>query len=88
MKINTIVTINDQNKYYLTDYTEQNDKKYFLGTKVDNENNLLMDSTIFEEKSKDNKYFLTEVEQGDLYNYLSSIFTANVNEIVDNMEEV
>lgn len=83
MKVDTIVTLDNNERYYLTDETEQNESKYFIGSKVDSENNLLLDSNIFEEKQENDKYYLEEVKDKDLFNYLAAIFTANLTEIVD-----
>ena len=87
MKIDTIVTLGDNSKYYLTDKTEFNDKNYFIGTKLDELNNALMESDIFEETNKNEDTYLVKVEDKDLYDYLASIFTANFNEAIDDMEE-
>jgi hypothetical protein len=88
MKVDTIVTLDNNERYYLTDETEQNESKYFIGSKVDSENNLLLDSNIFEEKQENDKYYLEEVKDKDLFNYLAAIFTANLTEIVDDLEDV
>ena len=54
MSVDTIVTLGRDRRYYLVDETVQDNKKYFLGTKLNNEDLPTTESEIFEEFKDDN----------------------------------
>ena len=87
MKLETIVTLEDNGRYYIADETVLEGKKYFLAN-ILNENDDLSDkSVIFEEIIRDEEVFVDEVKDDKLASYLATIFTANFIEKVDEAEE-
>jgi len=87
MKTETIVTLDEQDRWYLTDETEQNGVKYFLGLKLDKNDEPLEESRIFEEEIIGEDKYLTEVTDENTLKYLSAIFITKFSEMVDELNE-
>jgi hypothetical protein len=87
MEINTIVTLEDNSKYYLADETYQNGKKYFLGNKLDENEEPTDVSEIFEENLENGDTYLDIIDDPELLKSLGTIFTANFSNMVDETEE-
>ena len=88
MKLDTIVELDDKQKYYVVDETFQNNKKYFLTTRLDQEENITTDSIIFEENKIDNEIYLKEVKDKKIYKYILSIFTSSLIKEIEEKKEV
>lgn len=88
MKLDTIVELDDNQKYYVVDETFQNNKKYFLTTRLDQKENITTDSIIFEENKIDNEMYLKEVKDKDIYKYILSIFTSSLIKEIEEKKEV
>lgn len=81
---NKIVTLDETDKWFLSDETEQNNIKYYLGLKL-NDNNKPSDETkIFMEEHEGEDTYLTEVTDKDIYNYLSAIFITRFDQSIEN----
>ena len=87
MKIDTIVTLDGNEKYYLSLETIQDNNKYFLALKVDENDEPLDESKIFLEEVDGDNYFLTEVEDEDILKYLGAVFVTRFNENIDKLNE-
>ena len=72
-----VVTLDNDSRWYITDETEQNGDKYYLGVKINPDNNFEMESKIFKEIKSDGKVFLDDQIDNDTYTYLTAIFVAN-----------
>ncbi len=83
MKLDTIVKLDDDRKYYILDETIQNDKKYFLATKLDEKDEMTDISVIFEEKKINEEIFLKEVTNQDILKYIMSVFTTTLIKEID-----
>ena len=88
MRLETIVTLEDGYRYYLTDETVQNGIKYFLANRLDDNNELTEDSFIFEETIKDGDSYLYVVTDQQMVNYITAVFTANfISKVEENPGE-
>jgi len=85
MTLETIVTLEDGERYYLADETVQNGIKYFLANKLDGEDNLTEESFIFQETVDGADTYLDLVEDETVSNYIAAVFTANFVSEVDEM---
>ena len=83
--INSVVTLEDNEKWYLSDETEQNGVKYYLGVKLDDKEEPTNQSRIFMEEKEGEDTFLTEVEDQQIINYLSAIFASKYNDKLDEL---
>lgn len=81
-----IILDNDvNNKYMICDETIQSDTKYVLATKVDENDEPLLESIIFEEVIDNNERYFIRVTDEDKYNSLSAIFITKFNNMVDEL---
>jgi len=88
MKVETIMTLQNDDRYYLVDETVQDGKKYFLANKLDKADEMTDKSSIFEEIIKEGVVFIDEVKDIKLANYIAAIFTAKFIENIDeNIED-
>ncbi|MDD2409522.1 MAG: hypothetical protein PHD03_02240 [Bacilli bacterium] len=88
MKLDTIVELEGNKKYYILDETIQNDKKYFLATKLDENEEMTDESIIFEENKVGEDFFLKEVTEESTAKYILSVFTTTlINEIETEKKE-
>lgn len=83
MKKDTIVTLDEQDKWYLSDETSQNGNKYFLALKVDENEKPLDESKIFMEEIDGDDIYLVEVEDEETLKYLGAVFISNFRDIVN-----
>lgn len=82
MKVDTIVTLDGNERYYLVDKTEQDGKTYFLATKLKEDNTPLEESQIFEEIVEEGTTYLEIVADELTYNQLAAIFVTKFNDLV------
>ena len=82
MKVDTIVTLDGNERYYLVDKTEQDGKTYFLATKLKEDNTQLEESQIFEEIVEEGTTYLETVADELTYNQLAAIFVTKFNDLV------
>ncbi len=78
MKVDTLVTLSNGEKFVLLDETTQNDNKYFLATLVDENGNYTTESTIFIENISDGDSYLKKVEDPEVFKYILSVFTTTL----------
>lgn len=83
MSVDTVVTLGKNRKYYLIDETIQDKVKYFLGTKLSDEDLPTPESEIFEEFKSDGKTYLTPVIEEDKLNFLAAIFLAKFKKLLE-----
>ena len=83
MNIDTIVTLGENRRYYLVDETVQDNKKYFLGTKLSEEDLPTPESEIFEEFIQDGNTYLTPVIEEERLNFLAAIFLDKFKKLLD-----
>lgn len=79
MEVGLVVELDGNERYYLTDETIQGGNKFYLATKVDENNDFLVETAIFLEEKENDEYFLTEVKRGELFDKLFAIFLINFN---------
>ena len=84
MHLDTIVTLEGNERFYLADETVQNDVKYFLANKLDDKDELTIDSCIFEEVVEGEDFYLDQVTDEAKIKYLTAVFTSN---LISDMEE-
>ena len=82
MKVDTIVTLDGNERYYLVDKTEQDGKTDFLATKLKEDNTPLEESQIFEEIVEEGTTYLETVADELTYNQLAAIFVTKFNDLV------
>ena len=82
MKVDTIVTLDGNQRYYRVDKTEQDGKTYFLATKLKEDNTPLEESQIFEEIVEEGTTYLETVADELTYNQLAAIFVTKFNDLV------
>jgi len=87
MNIETIVTLEDNERYYLVDETVVQGTKYFLANMLDDKDNLTDKSVIFEEKKEGDDIFVDVVKEQKLFNYITALFTASFIEKVNELED-
>ncbi len=87
MKLDTVVTLEGNEKYYLVDETIQNDKKYFLANKLDDNEEITIESCIFEEIKDGEDYYLDEIVDENIIKYLTTVFTSNLISDIDELKE-
>ena len=83
MSVDTVVTLGHNRKYYLVDETVQDNVKYFLGTKLSDEDLPTPESEIFEEFKDDNGTYLTPVIDDEKLNSLAAIFLAKFKKLLE-----
>lgn len=83
MSIDTIVTLGENKRYYLVDETIQADKKYFLGTRLSDDDTPTPESEIFEEFSTNGNYYLTPVIEEEKLNSLAAVFLAKFRKLME-----
>lgn len=82
MEIDTVVTLDDNKKYYLADVTEQDGKRYFLANLIDEEGDPTLESNIFVEDKEGDNYYLDPVTDEKVFNYITAVFAANLNDLI------
>lgn len=87
MKLDTVVTLEGNEKYYLADETVQNDTKYFLANKLDENDEISIESCIFEEIKDGEDFYLDEVLDQSKIKYLTAVFTSNLISDIDELKE-
>ncbi|MDD2208672.1 MAG: hypothetical protein PHG03_01855 [Bacilli bacterium] len=88
MEIDTIVTLEGNEKYYLADVTIQNDVKYFLANKLDEKEELTKESCIFEEVKDGDEIYLDEVLDQTKLKYITTVFTSSlISDLEDEINE-
>ncbi|NLL02019.1 MAG: hypothetical protein GX265_03255 [Mollicutes bacterium] len=85
MQLDSIVTLEDNEKYYLADETVQNGIKYFLANKLDETEEITTEAYIFEEIKDGEDFYLDEVTDVEKMKYLTAVFTSN---LINDMEEM
>lgn len=83
MNIDTIVTLGENRRYYLVDETIQADKKYFLGTRLSEDDTPTPESEIFEELHENDNVYLTPVIDEEKLNSLAAIFLAKFKKLME-----
>ena len=76
MTSNMIITLEDNTRYFLVYEKDYNNKKYFLGNKLDNGDHPTGETTIFEEIKYNDDSHLEIVTDEQTLNFLSTYFTA------------
>lgn len=82
MKVDMIVTLKDNKRYILVDESIQNGKKYFLGTRIDEDGKPVAESEIFEELLSNNETYLLPVEDKDVFNTLTAVFISKFKDLM------
>ena len=83
MSVDTIVTLGKNRRYYLVDETYQNNTRYFLGTRLNEEDLPTTESEIFEELVMDKATYLTPVIDDEKLNNLAAIFIAKFKKLME-----
>jgi len=82
-----VITLNDNEKWYICDETEQNGSIYYLALKLDASNEIQDESKIFKRVEKDNKVYISDKISENEFKYLSAIFITDfdkeANEIIN-----
>lgn len=81
MKIGNVFDFGDNGeRYVLVDETIQDGIKYFFATRVDENDEPLMQSDIFKCEVENDEFFLTPVRDEETFNYLSAVFISNASD--------
>lgn len=83
MSVDTIVTLGENRRYYLVDETYQGKNRYFLGTRLNEEDLPTIESEIFEELVLDKGTYLTPVIDDEKLNNLAAIFIAKFKKLME-----
>lgn len=83
MSVDTIVTLGQNRRYYLVDETIQDDKKYYLGTRLNEEDMPTSESEIFLEFTSNGGVYLTPVIDDDELNSLAAIFLSKFKKLIE-----
>ncbi len=83
MKKDTIITLEDNEKYVLLDQVELENGKYFLALELDENEEPTRHYEIFEEEVEDGESYMTIVEDKNLKDALMVNFTLNYEEYID-----
>ena len=75
--LNSVITLDNGEKWYICDQTEQDGNKYYLSLKLDDNNDPSGDTKIFREVKEDDRVFLDDELTPETYEYLSAIFITN-----------
>lgn len=87
MKIDTVIEHGNNETYYLVQETEQNNQKYFLAIKLDENDMLTTESKIFVEEIEDGEIYLEPLEQGKVYDTISAVFINGVMKEIEKLPE-
>jgi hypothetical protein len=85
MKVETIVTLDEKDRWYLSEETEQNGVKYFLALEIGEDDEPTDKSKIFKEEIDGDDTYLTEVDDEDTLKFLGAVFITKFNKVVDDM---
>ena len=84
MEAQKLITLNDQDKYYLVDQTIQNNIKYFLANKLVNEE-ISNQTIILKEKKVGEDFYLEEETDKKTLKFLSTIF---ISKLINEIDEI
>lgn len=87
MDKDTIITLEDNEKFVLLDKVELENANYFLALKLTDDEQPTKDYEIFEEEVEDGESYMTIVEDQTLKDALMVNFTLNYQEYVENYQE-
>ena len=87
MEKDTIITLEDNEKYVLLDEVKVNERKYFLALEVTQEEKPTKHYEIFEEEVEDGESYMTIVEDKNLKESLMVNFTLNYEDYIENYKE-
>ena len=85
--LNSVITLDNNQKWYITDETEQGNDKFYLAVKLDENNNPDAESKIFKEVKANGKVFLDDQIDAETYQYLSAIFITNYSNKSDEIAD-
>lgn len=83
--LNSVITLDNGNKWYICDQTEQENDKYYLAVKLDKDHNPEPESKIFKEVKEEGKVYLDDKIEPEKYKLLVAIFISN---LVNKSEEI
>lgn len=83
MSVDMIVTLGEGKRYYLVDDTIQDNRRFFLGTRLGDDDLPMAESEIFEEIQDEGAYYLTPVIEDDVLNTLAAVFIAKFKKLVE-----
>ena len=86
MEKDTIITLEDNEKYVLLDEVELENGKYFLALRLSENERPTKDYAIFEEEIEDGESYMTLVEDQNLKEALLVNFTLNYEEYVEDYD--
>jgi len=84
MEKDTIITLEDNEKFVLLDKVELENANYFLALKLNEDEQPTKEYEIFEEEIEDGDSYMTIVEDPTLKEALMVNFTLNYEEYVEN----
>ena len=87
MVVGTIVTIANKGDFYLAAETIQNDIKYFLANKLTEDEEMTLESKILREEVDGQKFFLREVTDQKMFNFLAAVFTSDLVDAVEKIDD-
>lgn len=73
------ITLNNNEKWYICDQTNQNGNIYYLAIKLDENNEPGDESKIFKKVQKDERVFLDDKIDEKTFKYLTAIFITDFN---------
>ena len=87
MEKDTIITLEDNEKYVLLDKVELENINYFLALKLTSDEQPTKEYEIFEEEIEDGDSYMSIVEDKNIKEALLVNFTLNYEEYIENYQE-
>lgn len=87
MEKDTIITLEDNEKFVLLDEVKLENGKYFLALKLTEDEQPTKKYEIFEEEIEDGESYMSIVEDANLKEALMVNFTLNYEEYIENYNE-
>lgn len=87
MEKDTIITLEDNEKYVLLDKVEVENTSYFLALKLTEDEEPTREYELFEEEIEDGDSYMSIVEDPTLKEALMVNFTLNYEEYIENYKE-
>jgi len=87
MEIDTIITLEDNEKFLLLDKVELENANYFLALKLTDDEQPTKQYEIFEEEIEDGDSYMSIVEDKNIKEALMVNFTLNYEEYIENYQE-
>ena len=86
MKVDSVVTLDNKNKYLILDKATIDLNNYYLAVLLDDEEKATDNSVILKETNENNEIFLNEETDEEIIKKLLEIFTKSFNRYMANLD--